>query len=1332
MAMIKIFNATDTDFSTAGNIIIDPLYCHEIKKKSLNGWYIEVEVSINFKEYISKDKLCVIQTKSKLNPQAFRISDSIQYTTKKIKFKAEHVIFDARDYCLLDARPTNLTGNNVLNYINERTDNTSPFTVFSNVIHTDTAYFIRKNLFEAWQIIEERWGGVFDVDNWNISLLNSVGNDNGETIIYGKNMQGFEIYEDWSNVCTKLCPVGFDGLLLPEQFLTSEIQYEKPYTRIVDFLTELEIEEQTEENLLAELRTKAEEYLEENKIPKVSYTINSDINEDMEIGDTIKVLHPFVEICTEVLEYEYNIISQKVISLTFGNYSRAVKAKVDSIKESINKIVTDMSKQEVAIKNQTELINLLNKEGYVYIDDNEILILDTLPKENAQNVWRFGLAGLGFSSNGYEGPFEIAITIDGKINANFITAGSMSVSRITGLSQTLSNINSAIELNNDRINARVALTEDLIGTLENITEETIETITKLGEIKETELAEYISVDASYNPATIEIHGESKQETRSGKNLLKLNASRVSNGITITNNLDGTLIFNGTATANFDIWIANGYSSTEIVKEFPAGTKIAQKLNIINGTVVGRYSLRTIVHNGTVLDWNTVSNDTVYTFPMNGNIRCTEVYVTAGTIFNNFKIFPQLEIGAVSSEPEQYGVMPSPGFISPIKSVNTDKLDIVARGKNNFNLNTITYNTKVIKLETGVNLSSAWCNNLYSEKELKRVFKPNAWYTIKATSKIISKPSTIISAANYDFVLYRENNNELGGIWTTLYNNNKSAKNIGDIETFVNMFKTPADLTDCVLNSYSFYGNNDGSAVGTGIGEIEVTDIMLVEGQYTSDNFPQFEGYKEKKYELKNSNIFDMDDWYNTIRPLNSDSMEKVNVDGYDYIKMKPHLLNYNYEYMLGQFEENTQYTIRFKGRQFSQIAQISSGLTIHYTDNTYGNIYIARDYIDKEYVLTSAKNKTISYIGLAYAYAYFVLIRDIEIRKNIVLKSLPNGKTDNIKKEEKKWLLTRNINTRLFTPVNAITALSNTFYATNSLVPVGVNTVDITNENVVCEKAKCLINIHNPDTCYAIESGNTLVVFGSPGETVTSFNEKYAGMEYQYELRNPIVEEIVDKELIEGLESIYTEKGFNYITIENSDIKPYFKLEYYENNNINETLATKNELNQIEKNLNAEILIKNNEIKTNVKSEVTTALLTLINNNYLTAEQIQALVGGTVEDITTIKNQLTQTITDRDMQIAITTAINNGVSYFKNTLFTINENGMWIATTADEFSAQYDNTGMYLYSFEEMIAKYDKDGATLKNLKVEGNIETQNLKIVNATGDLGEDRVHIHWIGGGI
>lgn len=637
--MIKIFNATDTDFKTAGNIIINPLHCHEIKKKSLNGWYIEVEIPIKYKEYIEADKLCVVKTKSKLKPQAFRINDSITYTNRKIKFTAEHVMFDSRRYVLLDVRPTNLNGQNGLKYVNERTDKTSPFSIDSNVENVSTAYFIRKTLLESWQVFEERWGGVFEADNWDISFKQSIGKDNGETIVYGKNMQGFEIFEDWSNVCTKILPVGYDGLLLPEVYLESETQYEISYTKIVDFQTDLEAEEQTETNLLLELRNNASKYLEENCVPKVSYTVNSNVNNDLEIGDTIKVLHPFVNIFTEVLEYEYDLISEKVKSLTFGNYTRDVKTKFNNIKNTIETIKQIVSKQEITIKEQTNLINSLNKNGYVYIDDNEILILDKLPKEQAKNVWRFGLGGIGFSSKGYEGPFETAITMDGQINAKFITTGTMAVARIEGLANFITETSSSItkiELEQGRITSKVSSVE-----------QSVENITKIEGTAEGKNI-YID-DASAEPLIdIMLEGESQQaaspspdnlseiENLEGENICpSLNTTRTINGVTFTKNKDGSITMNGTAIVEIKYPInVNTTTNTRTVL-----LKANSKYRMLSSYESEKYTTQVFYLKNNVTTYSSSLIETVEETKAGMYIR---VYKNA--VLENVTIYPQITKG----------------------------------------------------------------------------------------------------------------------------------------------------------------------------------------------------------------------------------------------------------------------------------------------------------------------------------------------------------------------------------------------------------------------------------------------------------------------------------------------------------------------------------------------------------------------------------------------------------------------------------------------------------------------------------------------------------------
>ena len=65
-------------------------------------------------------------------------------------------------------------------------------------------------------------------------------------------------------------------------------------------------------------------------------------------------------------------------------------------------------------------------------EPDEILVMDKPEIEKATKVWRWNLAGWGYSSSGYGGPYRLAATMDGAINADFITTGTMSANLIRG------------------------------------------------------------------------------------------------------------------------------------------------------------------------------------------------------------------------------------------------------------------------------------------------------------------------------------------------------------------------------------------------------------------------------------------------------------------------------------------------------------------------------------------------------------------------------------------------------------------------------------------------------------------------------------------------------------------------------------------------------------------------------------------------------------------------------------------------------------------------------------------------------------------------------------
>jgi hypothetical protein len=99
------------------------------------------------------------------------------------------------------------------------------------------------------------------------------------------------------------------------------------------------------------------------------------------------------------------------------------------------------AKLEQAILGATEAITG-NKGGVVVLHDtnsdgkpDELLIMDVDDIKLATKVWRWNKAGLGYANNAngnaYLGPYSLAITADGQINANFITTGSLSAERIS-------------------------------------------------------------------------------------------------------------------------------------------------------------------------------------------------------------------------------------------------------------------------------------------------------------------------------------------------------------------------------------------------------------------------------------------------------------------------------------------------------------------------------------------------------------------------------------------------------------------------------------------------------------------------------------------------------------------------------------------------------------------------------------------------------------------------------------------------------------------------------------------------------------------------------------
>ena len=130
--------------------------------------------------------------------------------------------------------------------------------------------------------------------------------------------------------------------------------------------------------------------------------------------------------------------NNKVILSTVAPRIQSQVTQIINSMNDINSIYQQQqtSKQQSAIENATDKITGTkggNMRAIYDSDGNwtELVIMDTEDILTASKLWRFNIGGLGYSPNGYNGPYTTAITMDGAIVADFITTGTLDASKIT-------------------------------------------------------------------------------------------------------------------------------------------------------------------------------------------------------------------------------------------------------------------------------------------------------------------------------------------------------------------------------------------------------------------------------------------------------------------------------------------------------------------------------------------------------------------------------------------------------------------------------------------------------------------------------------------------------------------------------------------------------------------------------------------------------------------------------------------------------------------------------------------------------------------------------------
>ena len=438
--MIRLFGITDTSFSSNGDLVINPLRA-KVHKEDNGSFYLDLETNLDYVDNLVEGNIIIADTPQ--GDQAFRVGN-VEKTRFKIKTRCYHVFYDSENYLIADSYVVEKNCNDALDHLNMATDNVSPFTTLSDVQTIKSFRCVRKSLYEAISTVLERWGGHLVRDNFNIQIRNSIGQDNGVTVRYAKNLKEITCEENWDDVVTKLMPVGKDGLLLPEQYLYSDTQYALPYTKTVSFSQDIEQEDyETEdaynEALTDDLRIQAQNYLEENCVPKVNYTLKANLEKISDVGDTIAVIDERlgINLTTHLIAYDYDCILKQYTELEFGNFQQKLSNLVSGITSSTQQQLEE-NNATIQVILSAELQAATDKiweslgDSYVIYDGDKILVVDTLPKEQARNVIMINNGGIAFSQTGINGTFNSAWTIDGTLNMQAINVINLTANLIKG------------------------------------------------------------------------------------------------------------------------------------------------------------------------------------------------------------------------------------------------------------------------------------------------------------------------------------------------------------------------------------------------------------------------------------------------------------------------------------------------------------------------------------------------------------------------------------------------------------------------------------------------------------------------------------------------------------------------------------------------------------------------------------------------------------------------------------------------------------------------------------------------------------------------------------
>ncbi|HBK4973625.1 TPA: phage tail protein [Enterococcus faecium] len=376
---------------------------------------------------------------------------NIKKNLTSVSVTARHIGFMANKNFIVKSFTDNGNGSQIMTNLKNSLAFDQKFNYLSNV--GTTHQFTARQVAPVEAIIGSNNGnqnltGVtsaeLDMDNYDLKLVKQIGSDNGFRIDFGINLEAIEEEIDEESIVNSLYLVGG----VPDNDYDEDKEpIEYGYLEIDGVTNEnrrIAKRENGDCKTVDELIKWGKTLFDNDRIhePKATHTVSMvALEHTLEYGEMYQELASLhfgdvahvrakeldIEIKERMVEYTYFPTLGKYKDIVLGNdlslYTSAVNTQAQELKKKID------NRTETLVQNVLNATAWItgNSGGHVVFRPekapSEILIMDTPNVANAKRVWRWNLNGLGYSDNGVNGPFGIAMTSKGEIVADFIKVG---------------------------------------------------------------------------------------------------------------------------------------------------------------------------------------------------------------------------------------------------------------------------------------------------------------------------------------------------------------------------------------------------------------------------------------------------------------------------------------------------------------------------------------------------------------------------------------------------------------------------------------------------------------------------------------------------------------------------------------------------------------------------------------------------------------------------------------------------------------------------------------------------------------------------------------------